>query len=622
MKEIALGTGPSLYSEGSPPPAEEVVPILQRTTPFQSVPDEMLSRVAKLTRWAVYKPGEVIYRQGDPAEDLYIIVSGRVEHVLGLGSGARTLNQVMKPGDVFGWAALLQNEPGRLALATCIEKAQVIRIAGTDLMQVLQSDPEIGNRVLGQVGTMITRDFTLPEELTQVLRIARQVERGPLVPPSSEKLGAILKRTMPFQVVAEDMLRRIGKLARIEEYEAGEVIYNVGDKSDDIYIMASGKVEHAFGLGSGARTLNQTMVSGDVFGWAALLANQPGRLAKTTCLESAQVVRIAGRELTRLFESDPKTGDVVMSRFATMITHDFTLPEELAQVLKIPKRAEEGPPTGLALTMSRVALWLKSPQPYLMLTGFALLLSTWYFTVEVWKLPRFREMPGLTTVVQEWLNRDPAYGLSIYTPEYYQHIWVSLRRIAIAFVLATGLGVPMGLFLGWSKTFREYVFPIFETLRPIPILAWVPLAILMFKGSETPVIYLTFLASFFATALNTMLGVESIDESYTRAAYCLGANRWQVFRNVIVPGSMPFIFTGLQISIGVAWFSLVAAEMVSGQYGLGYVINTSYTMVRYPTIVIGMVTLGAVGYITSAMVRVVGDYMMQWRVRELALGER
>ena len=142
----------------------------------------------------------------------------------------------------------------------------------------------------------------------------------------------------------------------------------------------------------------------------------------------------------------------------------------------------------------------------------------------------------------------------------------------------------------------------------------------MFAGSETPVIFLTFLASFYATTLNTMLGAESIDESYIRAAYCLGAKRWQVFGHIIVPGALPFIFTGLQISVGVAWFSLVAGEMVSGQYGLGYVINTSYTMVRYPTIVIGMFTLGIVGYVTSAAVRMLGDYMMQWRARELALG--
>jgi len=275
---------------------------------------------------------------------------------------------------------------------------------------------------------------------------------------------------------------------------------------------------------------------------------------------------------------------------------------------------------GMRLTLYRMSLWARSPRPYLMLIGFALFLGFWYLAVEVWKLPRFREMPGITVVVKEWLSRDPTYGLSIYTPEYYEHIWVSIWRVTKAFMLATVLGVPFGLFLGWSKKFKEYVFPVFETLRPIPILAWVPLAIVMFVATESAVIYLTFLASFFATALNTMLGVESIDESYVRAANCLGASRSQVFRHVILPGALPFIFTGLQISIGVSWFSLVAAEMVSGQFGLGYVINTSYTMVRYPTIVIGMITLGAVGYVTSAMVRLVGDYLMQWRTRELALG--
>jgi len=276
----------------------------------------------------------------------------------------------------------------------------------------------------------------------------------------------------------------------------------------------------------------------------------------------------------------------------------------------------------LSLTMYRVSLWLKSPRPYLMFIGFTLFLGFWYLAVEVWKLPRFREMPGLTAVVKEWLSPNPTYGLSLYTEEYYQHIIVSVWRVTKAFLLATVLGVTFGLLLGWSRAFKEYVFPVFEMLRPIPILAWVPLAIVMFIATESAVVYLAFLASFFATALNTMLGVESIDESYIRAADCLGANRRQVFRHVIIPGALPFIFTGLQISIGVSWFSLVAAEMVSGQYGLGYVINTSYMMVRYPTIVIGMVTLELVGYVTSAMVRVAGDYMMEWRVRELALSER
>lgn len=268
----------------------------------------------------------------------------------------------------------------------------------------------------------------------------------------------------------------------------------------------------------------------------------------------------------------------------------------------------------------RLTHWLRSPRPYLMLVGFALFLGFWYLTVEVWKLPRFAQMPGPTDVITEWLSPDPSYGLSIYSPEYYQHIWVSWRRVLIAFLLATATGVPLGLFLGWSQRFKDYVFPVFELLRPIPPLAWVPLAIIMFQGSETPIVFLTFLASFYATTLNTMLGVESIDVSFVRAAYCLGAKRPQVFWHVIVPGAMPFIFTGLQISVGVAWFSLVAGEMVSGQYGLGYLINTSYTMVQYPTMVIGMITLGIVGYLTSAAVRMLGNYLMQWRARELAIG--
>lgn len=435
-----------------------------------------------------------------------------------------------------------------------------------------------------------------------------------------EVMMEIFKRTMPFQVVSDVMRRKIAALGWQVSYQAGAVLYDAGDKADDIYIVVSGKIEHALEPGVNARRPVQILGAGDVFGWAALLNTYPARLAKAVCIEPAEVIRINGDELLRLLESDPDAGDVVMSRFATMITRDYTVPDLIAQLRGIHRKLHSGDIQGMNLTLYRLSQWLKSPRPFLMLIGFTLFLSFWYLSVEVWKLPRFRELPGITTVFTEWISKDPVYGLSIYTPEYYQHIGMSVWRVTQAFFLATVIGVPFGLFLGWSKKFKEYAFPVFELLRPIPVLAWVPLAIVMFVATESAVIYLTFLASFFATALNTMLGVESIDESYTRAANCLGASKWQVFRHVIVPGSLPFIFTGLQISVGVAWFSLVAAEMVSGQYGLGYVINTSYTMVRYPTIVIGMITLGASGYVTSAMVRIAGDYLMQWRVRELALG--
>jgi NitT/TauT family transport system permease protein len=254
-----------------------------------------------------------------------------------------------------------------------------------------------------------------------------------------------------------------------------------------------------------------------------------------------------------------------------------------------------------------------------MISGLLLFLLFWYLTTEVLKLPRFEKLPGPSVVAEQWFSRDPGYGISIYTPEYYSHIWRSILRVLQAFGLATILGVPLGLFMGWKKTFKDYTFPILETLRPIPMLAWVPLAILMWPGREAAIIYLTFLAAFFATTLNTLLGVESIDEAYFRAASCLGSKPRHIFFRVVVPGALPFIFTGLQISMGVSWFSLVAGEMLAGEYGLGYLIWNSFILVQYPVIVIAMVTLGFIGWASSALIRFVGTLLMKWKVREAAL---
>jgi NitT/TauT family transport system permease protein len=284
--------------------------------------------------------------------------------------------------------------------------------------------------------------------------------------------------------------------------------------------------------------------------------------------------------------------------------------------------AARPPQTGLVRTWYRLKRAVKSPSPYLMAMGLLLWIFAYWLFCEALQLPRFVKIPGPVTIFKEWFSPNPQQGISIFVPEYYHHIYVSCRRIFIAFCIATSIGVPLGLLMGWSRTFREYSFPILETLRPIPILAWVPLAILMFSGYEAPVIFLATLASLFVTTLNTMLGVQSIDEAYFRAAGCLGSSKWDVFRHVVVPGALPFVFTGLQISIGVAWFSLVAAEMVSGDFGLGYLILHSYVNGVTVPMVIGMLTLGLVGWITSAIVRFIGNRLMQWHTRALALQGR
>ncbi|MDD9875043.1 MAG: ABC transporter permease [Gammaproteobacteria bacterium] len=276
----------------------------------------------------------------------------------------------------------------------------------------------------------------------------------------------------------------------------------------------------------------------------------------------------------------------------------------------------------MPMFMARMCRRLSATGPYFTLLGLVLWVGTWWLLCEVFSVPRFEKMPGPVVVLSELFSPQPFLGVSVFTEEYYAHMWASCRRIFFAFCIATGVGVPLGLFMGWSRKFRDYTFPILEILRPIPILAWVPLAILMFKGFESPVIFLATLASLYVSTLNTLLGVDSIDESYFRAAGCLGSKPHHIFWHVVVPGALPFMFTGLQISIGVAWFSLVAAEMVSGDWGLGYLIVDAYMNNVTVPMVIGMITLGFVGWFTSVLVRIVGDRMMQWRTRALAMENR
>ncbi|MGI9384061.1 MAG: ABC transporter permease, partial [Methyloligellaceae bacterium] len=222
-------------------------------------------------------------------------------------------------------------------------------------------------------------------------------------------------------------------------------------------------------------------------------------------------------------------------------------------------------------------------------------------------------------VVVEWFNPDPDYGISVFTEDYYIHIVYSTYRALTSFFLACLLGIPLGIVMGWKLPVRQYASAIIGILRPIPPLAWVPLAILVFPGVEPSVIFVVFLVAFFATTINSLLGVRSIHEDYFRAAECLGASQADLLRDVIVPGALPSIFTGLQIAMGAAWFSLVAGEMIAAQYGLGFVIWEAYNLIQYPTIIIGMATLGMVGYASSAMIRVVGDRMMRWRLESIGV---
>jgi NitT/TauT family transport system permease protein len=264
-------------------------------------------------------------------------------------------------------------------------------------------------------------------------------------------------------------------------------------------------------------------------------------------------------------------------------------------------------------------LWIRNRSFWMMWLGYIGAAALWYGSVKWIPIGSFRRLPDPIAVITEWLSPNPTFGISIFTSPYYLHILYSTYRATAAFLLAVLLGVPLGICMGWSQSFHRYASSLLGLLRPIPPLAWVPLAILIFSGAEPAVIFVTFLVAFYATTLNTLTGVKSIDQDYFRAAACLGATRKDILFDVVIPGALPNIFTGLQIAMGAAWFSLAAGEMIAAQYGLGFLIMDSYNLIQFPTIVIAMATLGIIGFLSSALIRLLGARLMRWREQSLGL---
>ncbi len=200
--------------------------------------------------------------------------------------------------------------------------------------------------------------------------------------------------------------------------------------------------------------------------------------------------------------------------------------------------------------------------------------------------------------------------------EFYTHIGVSLRRILISFAIAAVLGVVIGVTMGRSRVFTDVMMPYIEILRPIPAVAWIPLAILMFPTEESSIIYITSLGAFFPIVLSTLHGVEQTPEVYVRAAKSLGAKRMDIFWHVVLPGALPNIMSGLAIGMGVAWFSLLAGEIISGQYGIGYFTWNAYSLVEYENIVIGMLTIGGLGTASTWLVKQASKPALRWQESE------
>ena len=204
----------------------------------------------------------------------------------------------------------------------------------------------------------------------------------------------------------------------------------------------------------------------------------------------------------------------------------------------------------------------------------------------------------------------------IQTSEFFIHIAVSIKRILIGYGFATVFGILIGLLMGRSKLAEDFFVSYIEVLRPIPAVAWIPLAILMWPTEESSIIFITFLGALFPIVLNTALGAEQTPAVLVRAAQSLGASRFKIFWHVVIPSALPSIAAGLAIGMGVSWFSLLAGEIISGQYGIGYFTWDAYSLIEYDNIVVGMLVIGALGTLSTYLVRLITKPFLRWQIVE------
>ena len=197
----------------------------------------------------------------------------------------------------------------------------------------------------------------------------------------------------------------------------------------------------------------------------------------------------------------------------------------------------------------------------------------------------------------------------------WDHITSSLARVATGFLLAVLIAVPLGLWIGRVGAAYVTLNPIFQMLRPISPIAWIPVAILWFGVGEMSPIFLIFIASVFPMILQTASGVHTIERRYLRAAENFGVSRAKLFRQVIVPAVLPEIIVGMRITLGVAWLVVVAAEMIALRSGLGYLIMDSRNAGnRYDLVIAAMIIIGLIGLLLDGAMRLLERLKsVRWR---------
>ncbi len=250
--------------------------------------------------------------------------------------------------------------------------------------------------------------------------------------------------------------------------------------------------------------------------------------------------------------------------------------------------------------------WFTGPSARLI--GLGLFFGIWQ-AVSAVLLPKID--PNLVSLMPPPTEVVAAAWELLRSGDLFVHFWASLKREMVAFVYACA-AIPLGVLMGWSRTAQNLLEPVFEMLRPIPPIAWIPLAILWFGISDLQNQFIIFLGIFFPLLINTITGVKNVEHNIVRAARCLGASEKDVLVKVVFRAALPQIITGVRVGLGVGWMALVAAELVGATSGLGWLISDARSVLRTDIILVGMISIGLAGLLIDQGLRWVARKLLPW----------
>ncbi|MCI9306378.1 MAG: ABC transporter permease [Lachnospiraceae bacterium] len=197
-----------------------------------------------------------------------------------------------------------------------------------------------------------------------------------------------------------------------------------------------------------------------------------------------------------------------------------------------------------------------------------------------------------------------------------QNILSSFRLVLIGFGLALVIGLPLGLLMGWYRPLDKFIRPIFEIIRPLPPIAWIPIVIVILGIGTAAKSFIIFFTTFVPIVINSYTGIRETNQVYINFAKTCGYSNWRIFRTVGIPSAMPLAFAGMVIALGNGWGTLVAAEMLASNSGLGYMIFMGRSYGRIDIIIAGMLVIGLIGLALTAALELIEGYVLKWRIKE------